>query len=249
MIKVEVNAYRDTSCAAVVYGELCAQNEALEYFNHNNDLSVLVLFGAGQHCYQPHFTREEVAAMSDDAIREEIERLNLWNELTIGRGYRADNEGDLREFMTKELTHMMYFSALFEAVGWSQIAREADIESRGYNQGEAVAVFLIGEDGKARYKTVDLDRVLWESPVGGYIVVWECTNVEALCSGEIDTEDDLEWQEVEFIGNLDEFLEDGYTWDREKFLENFEREYEGTHKAAIVAKLIKALPEHLEDVD
>lgn len=123
------------------------------------------------------------------------------------------------------------------------------LESRGYNQGDAVAVFLIGEDVKARYKTADIDRVLWESPVGGYIVVRECTNVEALCSGEIDTEDELEWQEVEFIGNLDEFLEDGYTWDREKFLENFEREYEGTYKAAIVAKLIKALPEHLEDVN
>lgn len=85
-----------------------------------------------------------------------------------------------------------------------------------------------------------VDHILWNSPIDGWISVEECSGID-----EAKTLDDLKWREVERIDEVSEWTNDGYEWDRDYFLNMFEKNYKGEHKEAILDKLKKELPDNL----
>lgn len=237
MIKVDFRIFRDNELSRIYYDDFIEETSAIKRTGRNG-LEALVLFGNDVDHDTPYFRNEQILTMSDDELREEIELLDLVYDYECGFGYDWNNRSDLVEFMQEHLTYAVYYDALFK-LSWREMAENADFISRGYCQGDAVAVFLI-VDGLEWCSHDHVDHILWDSPISGWISVEECSDID-----EAKTLDDLKWREVESIDTLGEWTSDGYEWDRDYFLRMLEQNYNGEHKEAILDKLKKELPEDL----
>lgn len=237
MVKVEWRIFHDNELSRMSYDEFIAETSAIKRIGRNG-LEALVLFGNDVDHDTPYFRNEQILTMSDDELREEIELLDLVYDYECVFGYDWNNRSDLVEFMQGYLTYAVYYNSLFK-LSWLEMAKRADFISHGYSQGDAVAVFLVG-DGLEWCSREYVDHILWDSQINGWISVEECSGID-----ETKTLDDLKWREVERIDEISEWTKDGYEWDRDYFLCMFEQNYNGEHKEAIFDKLKEELPKNL----
>ena len=237
MIKVEFKIFHDNELSRIYYDDFVAETSAIKRIGRNG-LEALVLFGNDVDHDTPYFRNEQILTMSDDELREEIELLDLVYDYECVFGYDWNNRSDLVEFMQEHLTYAVYYDALFK-LSWQEMAENAAFISRGYCQGDAVAVFLVG-DSLEWCNREYVDRILWDSPIRGWISVEECNGIE-----EAKTLDAIKWREVERIDEISEWIEDGYEWDRDYFLSMLEQNYSGEYREALLDKLKEELPDNL----
>lgn len=218
MKKFELNIGYDVDLGRIWWGEFLNENAHLKFY-HCGSLDYLVLFAEGE-MKKAAFNRNELEEKDFDELLELAESFDLH---TNG----ADEEDLINElmFVTKE----QYYNHHYETTAWRDL--ESDFIARGYSQGDAVAVNLVGDVGVSKEQ---IEHLLYDSPIYGVLTVYES-------KGKADYLSDMEWEEIDEV-RLEEYLPAIYDWDKEQFLFSFAENYKGEDKEAILRFLEQELP-------
>lgn len=221
MKKFELNMGYDIDLGRIWWNDFLNENEHLKFY-HCRSLAYLVLFAKGE---------KEKAALNRNALEEkefdELLELAENFDLFINGADKEDLINELM-FVTKE----QYYKHHYESTAWSNL--ESDFIARGYSQGDAVVVKLVGE---VEVTKEQIENLLYDTPISGVLTVYES-------NGDADYLSDMEWEEIDQI-YLEEYLPALYDWDKEQFLFSFAEKYNGEDKGAILRFLEQKLPEAL----
>lgn len=223
MKKFDSNIGYDEDLGRILWEEFLAEYDYLKFYGHNK-MEYLVLFAKGE-MKKAAFNRNELEEKDFDELLELAESFDLH---TNG----ADEEDLINElmFVTKE---QYYYNLYHDTIYFDDL--EYDFVARGYSQGDAVAVNLVGD---VEVSKEQIEHLLYDSPIYGQLTVYESETKER------EDLSDVEWVEVGQI-YLDEYLSDPYSWDKDQFLTNFTEQFGGKDKEAILRFLEQELPEKL----
>lgn len=223
MKKFELNIGYDADLGRIWWNDFLNENEHLKFY-HCGSLDYLVLFAEGEK-EKAAFDRNMIEEKDFEELLELAESFDLF---TNG----ADKEDLINELMF--VTNEQYYKHHYENTAWCNL--ESDFIARGYSQGDAVAVNLVG---KVEVTQEQIEHLLYDSPIMGMLTIYE-----AETGANTAYLSDVEWVEVDQIW-LEEYLIDYYDWDKGEFLVNFEKDFDGEDKAALLRFLEKELPENL----
>lgn len=221
MKKFELDIGYDEDLGHIWWKDFLAEYDNLK-FCHCGTLCYLVLFANGEK-EKTALNRNELEEKDFDELLELSESFGLFIN-------GADKEDLINElmFVTKE----QYYKHHYENTAWCNL--ESDFIARGYSQGDAVAVNLVG---KVEVTKEQIEHLLYASPIYGVLTIYEAKNISDYLS-------DVEWVEVGLL-YLHEYLSDPYSCDRDQFLANFTEQFGGVDKEAILRFLEQELPEKL----
>lgn len=225
MKKFELNIGYDSDLGRVLWKDFLNQYRHLK-FNDDTGLSYIVLFGSDAEYLASAFSSEYLESKTDAELFDLAFRFDF--------NTQQDRNGVIADLLT--VTQEAYYCEHYKNTDWRDL--DCDFVSRGYSQGEAVAVKLIDFE----ISQSDFDNLLWDSPIYGILTIYESFDI-----GNKDYLADIEWVEVEEV-LLSEYLEDAYYWDKEAFLANYKLYSIDADKDAIFMFLETELPEQLGSI-
>lgn len=135
--------------------------------------------------------------------------------------YDSDDKDDLINCLM-QYTNEDYYNKHHETARWYDL--DSDFTISGYSQGDAIAVKTVGN---ISVNSEYLSNLFYDVPVSG--------NVEITANGNLL--DEL---------YLDEFLDDGYNWDKVQVINNISNAYlNKDYHALLIEYLTENLPEEL----
>lgn len=224
MKKFELNIGFDEDLGRIWWEEFLENNDYMRFYG-SSKMQYLVLFGENE-MQKAAFNRNLLEEKDFDELLELAESFDLF---TNG----SDKEDLINELMSVT-QEQYYYNHYHDAERWYDL--EFDFVARGYSQGDAVAVNLVG---KVEVTQEQIEHLFYDTPISGTLTIYEATN-----NSNVDYLSDVKWEEVDGI-RLEDYLPDPYDWNKEKFLLNFNEQFEGEDKEAILRYLEENLPENL----
>lgn len=162
-----------------------------------------------------YFNIVELEKMDNSELIELLDNLENYY-------YDSDDKDDLINCLLY-YTNEDYYEKHHQSSRWHDL--ESDYTIKGYSQGDAIAVKLVGDVSISKEC---LTNLFYDVPVAGYIEIY--SNGDML--------DEI---------YLSEFLEDSYRWDKVQVINNISNAYLGEdYHALLVEYLINNLPDELE---
>lgn len=221
MKKFELNIGYNEDLGRILWEDFLAEYDNLKFY-HCGTLCYLVLFANGE--------KEKTALNRNELEEKDFEELLELAESFDLHTNGADEEDLINDLMS--VTNEQYYKHHYVNTAWHDL--ESDFIARGYSQGDAVAVNLVGE---VEVTKEYIEHLLYGTPIYGVLTIYEAKNISDYLS-------DVGWVEVGQV-YLDEYLLDSYDWDKEQFLFNFAEQFGGVDKEAILRFLEQELPENL----
>lgn len=232
MIKFELSiAYRNW-LAHSYYQDFVsgADGSYVKTYDGRRGVDYMVVFESQDVAYEPYYKRSELARMRKADLFEQAIKYNSYC------GYVEDYHKDTLIDDLLKVTKEQYYDKHYEETDrWYDL--ECDFESRGYCPGDATKVVFVGN---VPYTKGYIDNLLWDSPVGGRLTIYEVEDGEFLHKAEETEIDEID---------LYEFLDDEYKYDKGDLLSNFAKRYDGDYKNELYEYLEAHLPDNLDYED
>lgn len=227
MLKFELNAYYNSDMSYINFSDFKSCNNVII------EDSVCIIFNNGSG-NKPYFKKSRLAKMTKDQLVELAGNLELFD---YAENY---NKTELVEELSK-LDNESFYKRAYAG----NCLPCCDYIVRGYSQGDAVKVWQIGGE---EYSKEYLTNLFFDAPVYATLRIFEIEQGVFLHDAKAK-------EYAEFY--LDELLEDSYSYDKDKIINNFklynresykdlEEKYNINLEQAIKDYLRKNLPNDLD---
>lgn len=215
-LTAEADVYRDSDLAHMWFHEFEYDHDGYkkQMFGHRQT-EMLVLYDDKHSPDDARFKESQLRAMTKKELVELAEMVSYWHVDETSR--KDDIIHDLLQ-----VTYGDYYEAMYNENEWRDL--EPDLVVTGYTQGDAIAVFYVGEK---TYSEQELTNLFYDAPVSGIVRI--------IANDEIIDE---VW--------ISEHNEDSYEWDKQDFIKRFETNKFDPYNALVQQLLWDSLPEYLE---
>ena len=219
MIKFDLCVRYDNGLSRIYFEDFIAQNDVLLLGKRQTDYCIVFHDGTAD---KPYFKKSHLVRKS----KEELCGLafGLGSMSGYSHHYR---KADVIEILMN-VTNRAFYKWHFENENWHDL--DHDFLIRGYCQGDVIAVKEVG--GCIANKEY-LQNLFFDSPVFVRLQIFEVEGGEYWHQAKRDLVDEID---------LTEYLDDVYSYDKDRLLVSFAEHYQGEMKDAIIDYLNANLP-------